>query len=353
MTSHDFSRCLYDSCIYIKKCEDGSFVYLLLYVDDMLIASKNKIYIQQVKDQLNTEFEMKDLGKARKILGMEISRDRKAGTLTLSQRSYIEKVLKRFNMDGAKAVNTPIAAHFKLSAKQCPVSDNEKSYMSRVPYSSAVGSLMYAMICTRPDLAYAVSMVSRYMANPGKEHWKAVQWVFRYLSGTRYHCLCFGTSRDGVQGYVDSDYGGDMDGRRSLIGYVFTMGSCAISWKAVLQPTVALSTTEAEYMAVTEGFKEAIWLKGLFNSLSSDELTVDSVFCDNQSAIFLAKDQMFHERTKHIDVRYHFIREVIAKGDFKVRKISTHDNPADMMTKVLPTAKFNLFTNLVGIRDLE
>ena len=225
--------------------------------------------------------------------------------------------------------------------------------MSRVPYSSAVGSLMYAMICTRPDLAYAVSMVSRYMANPGKEHWKAVQWVFRYLSGTRYHCLCFGTSRDGVQGYVDSDYGGDMDGRRSLTGYVFTMGSCAISWKAVLQPTVALSATEAEYMAVTEGFKEAIWLKGLFNSLSSDELTVDSVFCDNQSAIFLAKDQMFHERTKHIDVRYHFIREVIAKRDFKVRKVSTHDNPADMMTKVLPTTKFNFFTNLVGIRGLE
>jgi hypothetical protein len=122
--THDFSRCLYDSCVYIKKCEDVSFVYLLLYVDDMLIASKNKIYIQQVKDQLNTEFEMKDLGKARKILGMEISRDRKAGTLTLSQRSYIEKVLKRFNMDGAKAVNTPIAAHFKLSVKQCPVSDN-------------------------------------------------------------------------------------------------------------------------------------------------------------------------------------------------------------------------------------
>ncbi|KAJ9543281.1 hypothetical protein OSB04_022988 [Centaurea solstitialis] len=351
MTSHNFSRCLYDSCVYIKKCEDGSFVYLLLYVDDMLIASKNKKDIQQVKDQLNAEFEMKDLGEARKILGMEISRDRKACTLTLSQKSYIEKVLKRFNMNGAKAVNTPIAGHFKLSAKQCPVSDEEKNDMSRVPYSSAVGSLMYAMICTRPDLAYAISMVSRYMANPGKEHWKAVQWVLRYLSGTRNHCLCFGTSRDSVQGYVDSDYGGDMDGRRSLSGYVFTMGSCAISWKAVLQPTVALSTTEAEYMAVTEGFKEAIWLKGLFSSLSDDELTVDTVFCDNQSAIFLTKDQVLHERTKHIDMRYHFIREVIAKGDFKVRKISTHDNPADMMTKVLPTAKFDLFSDLVGIRD--
>ncbi|KAJ9548963.1 hypothetical protein OSB04_021506 [Centaurea solstitialis] len=290
-------------------------------------ASKNKKDIQQVKDQLNAEFEMKDLGEARKILGMEISRDRKACTLTLSQKSYIEKVLKRFNMNGAKAND-----------------------MSRVPYSSAVGSLMYAMICTRPDLAYAISMVSRYMANPGKEHWKAVQWVLRYLSGTRNHCLCFGASRDGVQGYVDSDYGGDMDGRRSLSGYVFTMGSCAISWKAVLQPTVALSTTEAEYMAVTEGFKEAIWLKGLFSSLSDDELTVDTVFCDNQSAIFLTKDQVLHERTKHIDMRYHFIREVIAKGDFKVRKISTHDNPADMMTKVLPTAKFDLFSDLVGIR---
>ena len=144
--------------------------------------------------------------------------------------------------------------------------------MSRVPYSSTVGSLMYAMIYTRPDIAYVVSMVSHYMANLGKEHSKEVEWVLRYLSGTRDYCLCFGISRDGVQSYVDSDYAGDMDGRRSLTGYEFTMGSCAISWKTVLQPTIALSTIEVEYMDIIEGFNEAIWPKGLLNSLNGSLL---------------------------------------------------------------------------------
>ncbi|KAG8498844.1 hypothetical protein CXB51_005680 [Gossypium anomalum] len=182
---------------------------------------------------------------------------------------------KRFNMRSAKPVSTPLAAHFRLSSALCPQSDDEIEYMSHVPYSSAVGSLMYAMVCSRPDLSYVVSAVSRYMANP-----------------------------DGVIGYVDADFAGDLDRRRSLTCYVFTIGGCAISWKATLQTTVALSTTEAEYMAITEACKEAIWLKGLFSELNED-LQISTVFCDSQSAIFLTKDQMFHERTKHIDVRYH------------------------------------------------
>ena len=266
----------------------------------------------------------------------------------LSQKNYIEKVLRRFNMHDAKPVTTPLAAHFKLSSAESPTSETDVSYMARVPYSSAVGSLMYAMICTRPDLAYAVSVVSRFMANPGKEHWKAVQWIFRYLRGTSSMSLCFGKNNDGVFGFVDSDYAKDINNRRSISGYVFTLGGCAISWKAQLQSTVALSTTEAGYMAVKEGFKETIWLKGLFGELDNSR-NVTTVFCDNQSAIFLAKDQMFHDRTKHIDVRYHFVREVIARGDFKVIKIHTNDNPADVFTKCLPVAKFSLCLNLVGL----
>ncbi|KAG8481237.1 hypothetical protein CXB51_026062 [Gossypium anomalum] len=146
--------------------------------------------------------------------------------------------------------------HFRLSSALSPQSDDEIEYMSHVPYSSAVGSLMYAMVCSRPDLSYAVSAVSRYMANPGKEHWKAVQWILRYLRGTTDVCLQFGRTEDGVIGYVDADFAGDLDRRRSLTGYVFTIGGCAISWKATLQTTVALSTTEAEYMAITEACKE-------------------------------------------------------------------------------------------------
>ncbi|KAG8473502.1 hypothetical protein CXB51_035665 [Gossypium anomalum] len=348
MASHDFKRSSLDSCVYFKKNSNGSFVYLLLYVDDMLIAAKDKGKIRKVKAQLSEEFEMKYLGPAKKILGMEILRDRKASKLYLSQKGYIEKVLCRFNMQSAKPVSTPLAAHFRLSSALSPQSDDEIEYMSHVPYSSAVGSLMYAMVCSRPDLSYAVSTVSRYMANPGKEHWKVVQWILRYLRGTTDVCLQFGRTKDGVIGYVDADFAGDLDRRRSLTGYVFTIGGCAISWKATLQTTVALSTTEAEYMVITEACKEAIWLKGLFSELN-EYLQINTVFCDSQSAIFLTKDQMFHERTKHIDVRYHFVRDIIARGDIIVSKISTHENPADMMTKSLPITKFEHCLDLVGV----
>ncbi|GJY97734.1 hypothetical protein Tco_0514644, partial [Tanacetum coccineum] len=153
-----------------------------------------------------------------------------------------------------KPVNTPLAAHFKLSSALCPQSDADDKYMSKVPYSSVVGSLMYAMVCSRPDLSYALSVVSRYMADPGKKHWKAVQWIFRYLRGTSNVCLEFQKAKYGLVGYVDSDYARDLDKRRSLTGYVFTVGGCAVSWKVSLQATTALSTTEVEYMAISEAY---------------------------------------------------------------------------------------------------
>uniref|UniRef100_A0A8R7RAQ8 Reverse transcriptase Ty1/copia-type domain-containing protein n=1 Tax=Triticum urartu TaxID=4572 RepID=A0A8R7RAQ8_TRIUA len=244
MIAHGFKRSAYDSCVYIKFV-DGSTIYLLLYVDDMLIAAKGKKEIT-TKAQLSSEFEMKDLGAAKKILGMEITRDRNSGLLFLSQQSYIKKVLHHFSMHDAKLVSTPIAPHFTLSSFHCPSNDEEFEYMSRVPYSSVVGSFMYAMVCSKPDLSFAMSLVSRYMANPGQEHWKAVQWIFRYLRGTSNACLKFGRTGEGLAGYVDSDFSSsDLEKRRSLTSYVFMVGGCAVSWRATLQPVVARSTTEA------------------------------------------------------------------------------------------------------------
>jgi hypothetical protein len=152
----------------------------------------------------------------------------------------------------------------------------------------------------------------------------------------------------GLVGYVDSDYAVDLDKRRSLTGYVFTVGGCAVSWRATLQDVPAQSTTEAEYMAISEACKEAVWLKGLFAELCGDDSCI-KLFCDSQSAIYLTKDQMFHERTKHIDIKYHYVRHVVAQDKLQVCKISTHDNPADMMTKSVPIAKFKLCLSLVGI----
>ena len=174
----------------------------------------------------------------------------------------MKKVLRRFNMQNAKPITNPLATHCRLSYALCPQSNEEIDYTSRVPYSSVVGSLMYAMVCSRPDLAYAVSAISRYMEKPNKEHWKAVQWIMQYLCESSSVFLQFGKNRDGVIGYVDSDYVGDLDKRRSLTGYMLTIGGCAISWKATLQSIIAFPTTEAKYMAITESCKEALLLKG-------------------------------------------------------------------------------------------
>jgi hypothetical protein len=194
----------------------------------MLIAGKSMKKTTALKAQLSHEFDMKDLCAAKKILGMEIIRDRKSGLLSLSQKNYIEKVLHRFNMHNAKPVNTPLAPHFKLSTKHCDESYDDLEYMSKIPYPSIVGSLMYAMVCSRPDLSHAMSVVSRYMANPSREHWKVVQWIFIYLRGSSNACLYFSKSGDGLFGYVDSDYASDL-ARRSPSRYVFTVGGCAVS----------------------------------------------------------------------------------------------------------------------------
>jgi hypothetical protein len=193
-----------------------------------------------------------------------------------------------------------------------------------------------------------MSLVIQYMANPSKEHWKVVQWIFRYLRGTSKACLKFGRTGKGLVGNVDSDYVADLDKRRSLTGYVFTAGDCDVSWRETLQPVVAQSTTEAEYMAIAKACRESAWLKGLYADLCGDDSCVD-LFCDSQSDIYLTKDQMFHERSKHIDVKYHYVRDVVAQGKLKVCKISTPDNPADMMTKPVPVSKFELCSSLVGI----
>src|SRR5206468_3649145 len=334
MLKHGFRRSDYDCCVYIKKLREGDFIYLLLYVDDMLIASRSMVEINKLKSQLSQEFEMKDMGAAKKILGMEIKRERSSKKLYLNQKGYIERVVSRFGMQNAKAVSTPLAPHFRLSGKQSPTTTVEKDHMDRVPYASAVGSLMYAMVCTRPDISQAVSVVSRFMANPGKTHWEAVKWVLRYLKGTVDTGLCFGGDTCQVSGYVDSDYAGDLDRRRSTTGYVFRVHGAPVSWRSMLQSTVALSTTEAEYMAMTEGVKEALWLWGLLDDVGIKQECVD-VWCDSQSAIHLAKNQVHHARTKHIDVRYHFVRDVIEEGDVSLMKVHTDENPADMLTKVV------------------
>jgi transposase InsO family protein len=348
MVDHGYDRTTSDHCVFVKKFSDGEFIILLLYVDDMLIVGRDTSKIDKLKKELSKSFSMKDLGSAKQILGMKISRDRKSEKLWLSQESYIEKVLDRFNMSKAKPVSSTLAGHLKLSSKQSPTSEEEKEEMKKVPYASAVGSLMYAMVCTRPDIAHAVGVVSRFLSNPGKEHWAAVKWILRYLRGTSRVCLCFGNGKQVLDGFTDADMAGDIDSRKSTSGYLITYSGGAVSWQSRLQKCVALSTTEAEYIAITEAAKELLWMKKFLQELGLQQERY-VLYCDSQSAIHLSKNSTFHSRSKHIDVRYHWIRDALDEKLIHIEKIHTDDNGSDMMTKSLPMQKLEICRIAAGL----
>ncbi|GJS37572.1 retrotransposon protein, putative, ty1-copia subclass [Tanacetum coccineum] len=307
MLSNGFKRSSYDSCVYYRSYAPGEYIYLLLYVDDMLIACKSKAEIGSTKSLLKKEFDMKELGEAKKILGMEIVRDRSRKILRVSQSGYVSKILNNFRIDNGKSVQMPLGGHFKLSLKDCPVRDCDVERMSKVPYANVVGSLMYLMVCTRPDIAYAISAVSRYLTNLGKNHWEAVKWILKYLQGTANVGLVYGTDRGN---HVD--------------------------------------VTEAEYMTLTEAVKESIWLRGLLEELGV-ELNTVAVNCDNQGAIHLSRNHVFHERTKHINVRYHFIKQVLEAKTVKVLKVGTEHNAADALTNMVPGRKLQHCLELLKV----
>lgn len=347
MQKNGYVKCNADHCCYFKRFE-SSYIILLLYVDDMLVAGSSMIEIKKLKEQLSTEFEMKDLGEAKQILGMRICRDKQKGVLQLSQAKYIDRILQRFDMSSTKPVSSSLANHFRLSIEQSPKSKEERDLMAKISYASAIGSLMYAMVCTRPDIAHAVGVVSRFMANPGKQHWEAVKWILRYLRGSTDRCLCFRRGDVALQGFVDADFAGEVDRRRSTTGYVFTVGTTAVSWISQIQKIVALSTTEAEYVAITEASKEMIWLQGLLAELGFDQKN-NILFSDSQSAIHLAKNSAFHSRTKHIGLRYHFIRSLLEDEVLILEKIQGAQNPADMLTKTVTVDKLELCSTSVGL----
>ena len=201
---------------------------------------------------------MKDFGPAKKILGIRIERDRASKKLYMSQEQYIEKVFERFNMSKAKMVSSPLISHFKLSSRHNPFIDKGNEDMRRVSHASVVGSLMYVMVCTRLDIAYAVGVVSRFLSNPGRLHWEVVKWIMRYLRGTFKLKLTFGSEKPVLIGYTDSDMAEDVDNRRYTSGYLMIFLGGAVSWQSRLHKCVALSTTEVEYIAAAETCKELL-----------------------------------------------------------------------------------------------
>ncbi|KAH7465285.1 Retrovirus-related Pol polyprotein from transposon TNT 1-94 [Fusarium oxysporum f. sp. matthiolae] len=324
--------------------------YIAVYVDDLLIAGPSKRDIEMIKRSLNQRFSMTDLGPCHFYLGMSITRNRRQRRLSLSQKGYIEKVLKEFGLWDSKPTATPVA-----TAKLEPALDDEDTHSDRKHwYAKAIGCLMYAMLGTRPDIAFGVSLCSRYLANPTKAQEAAVKRIMRYLRGTCDFKLEFRGDIRPLTGYTDSDWAGDTETRRSTAGYIFNVGSGAISWAAKRQQSVALSTCEAEYMGQTQATKEAIWLRTLLKELlgglnATDQIAATIIYGDNQGAIAMTKNPQYHSRTKHIAIQEHFVREKTASGEVEMNYIPTDKQVADGLTKALPKDRFQLFRKALGV----
>jgi hypothetical protein len=295
-TKEGFIRSHADHSLYVKQT-GNYFMAVVIYVDDLIMLASDMTMMNELKSKLEEEYDMSDLGELHFFLGVHIERDRAARTITMHQGSYIEGVLKRFGMEDCKPVGTPLdpkAALVKLTDEEY---DQHSQEMQGIPYKACVGSLMYAMVATRADLAFAVSVVSQFMSKPGPMHWAAVKRIMRYLKGTSDMKLHLGGKGIAMKGYCDADWGGDADGRRSTTGYVFFVGDGAVSWNSKRQPTVALSTTEAEYMAASQSAKEAVWLRQLMADVGCVQEEATTIMCDNQGCIALAKNPKHHSRT--------------------------------------------------------
>ena len=341
-----FTRCEADHSVYYSLKDDGAHVFLLVYVDDLIILANLLSALQSCKDSLNKSFKMTDLGEASHFLGMEISRDRAARTLSIHQGSYIKTVLDRFGMADCAPLSIPLAVGTKFP----PLAEKESSFM--LQYQKLVGSLMYLMVATRPDLAFAVGAVSQFMSSPGEEHLAAVKRIMRYIKETQEYKLTLGAGVKGkvkLVGYSDADWGANDINRRSISGYTFLLGAGAVSWCSKKQASVALSSTESEYMALTQAAKEAIWIKRLLTEIGymeSDDLVIH---VDNQGCMALAHNPEFHARTKHIDIQYHFIREKVDEGVIQLQYCPTKEMVADVLTKPVPAEKHKWCTKACGV----
>jgi len=343
-----------ESCIY-KKVSGSSITFLILYVDDILLIGNDIELLNSVKEYLNKSFSMKDLGEAAYILGIKIYRDRSKRLIGLSQSTYLDKVLKRFRMDQAKKGFLPMLQGKTLSKTQCPASAEDRVKMQNIPYASAIGSIMYAMLCTRPDVSNALSLTSRYQSDPGMEHWTAVKNILKYLKRTKDMFLVYGGDEElVVKGYVDASFNTDPDDSKSQSGYVYILNGAAVSWRSSKQSVIAASTTEAEYVAASEAAQEGAWLKKFTTELGVIPSALDPmiIYCDNTGAIANAREPRSHKNSKHIKRRFHMIREYVKDGDIKICKVHTDLNVADPLTKPLPRARHDQHLESMGVRFL-
>ena len=334
-----------DKCIYSKSDNNG-YVIICLYVDDMLIFGSNISCVNETKKFLSSKFDMKDLGEAYAILGIKIIR--KMGELLLTQSHYIEKFLKKYNHYDDKPAPTPLDPSIKLEK-------NTGRTISQLEYSSIIGSLMYAMHCTRPDIAHAISVLCRFTSNPSFEHWKAIFRVLAYLKGTINYGLSYKGYPAVIEGYSDATWNNVESKSKSTTGWIFTLGGAAVSWASKKQTCISDSTMLSELIALADACKEAEWLRNLLVEIPLWKKPSPAVLinCDNQATIYNVSNKTYNGKSRHVSLRHQMVRQLLKSGVITVDYIETKKNLADPLTKSLPKAMVSIKSKEMGLRSVN
>lgn len=329
LTSYGLKRSNADPCIYYD-CEAG--IIIGVYVDDLLIIGKLE-KIDAFKGEIKKHFVAKDLGPASQILSMQVTKE-DGGSITLDQTSYVDEILHTFKMNDAKPAATPLDPSIKYSYANDQEWEKVKEDSKMIPYRQAVGSLLYLACGSRPDLSYPSTYMSQFSERPTAEHWRGIKHILRYLKGTKFRKLRFQKTGKKLQAYSDADWGGDIIDRKSFNGYVILLAGGPVSWSSKKQTSVALSSTEAEYISMCHAAKEILWFKNLLNEICPNLVdTPQKILADNQGAIFISKNHATSERSKHIDLKYFFLRDLVEKRTLTFEHVSSENNIADVMTK--------------------
>lgn len=336
-----------DPCVYVADTNER--MYLALYVDDGLIFAESTQAIDRFIEYLTKHFMVKAVN-SNCFIGIEIVRNRSQKAMFLHQKSYVNKVLEKFNMAEAKGAPTPLEVGHALNKIETLATE----VVDNIPYAEAIGSLLYCAMATRPDIAYTLSVLSKYTSKPKALHWQGVKRTLRYLRSTPDYGIMFQQTESAkLICFSDADWAGDHQNRRSTSGLVSFLNTGPISFRAQQQPVVALSTTEAEYIAATLAVKDLIWIQRFIEELKLPINSKGKLLCDNQSALKLMKNPEFHQRSKHIDIRFHFIREKYEEGLFDLEYISSENQKADIFTKALAADRFHTLRKSIGCISLS
>jgi hypothetical protein len=339
-----FQRLRSDPCVYIKQ-DGNNLVIITVWVDDLLLFATSDELMQQTKSDLCTEWEITDLGEPTKIIGIEITQAE--DSITISQKVYIESILKREGLSEINSVTTPLDPNIKLEPNPDGSEGNRSNSFARL-----LGELQFLANNTRPDISFAVNRLAAYTANPSLQHVTTLKRILRYLAGTKNLGITYSKNLNEnsniFHGFADAAFA-NHDDLKSTSGYVFSAAGGAITWKSKKQTTIALSSTEAEYVALSEAGREACWLRNLFEELGYPQEFPTLIKGDNDGSISMAKNHQFHNRSKHIAIRWHWVRELVEHGLITIENCRDPQQTADILTKALPRPKHKRHTSEMGL----